>query len=370
MFFQWQYNHRIRKILNLKTAGIDVYFRCLIVTELRMKHFSYKKRVIRILELLSSGRAVSTALLDREFEGQVSRRTLQRDLQEIAEILPVEIVQEKGREQAYSMPRYYKDLIRPIIQQNELLALHTLKGFLRNLRGTRLDRDLKKLEQKLEQMLPGEVILDMERLSDLAVYDQNRGYFDYEAYDRILSVLISAMTDKQWLRLHYKPIDKEKESEMLLFPHRLYSYNGALYVLGTVYSYSEPISLLIQFISGIEMAGAGKRPVPEFSLENFKLSRFGVYNGPVQRVVLEISAGIKRHFWGRIWHESQSITELEDGRMRIELEVPIMPDFVAWVLSWGSSVRVVEPAELIERVRGELLGALGNMTADEGRGHG
>jgi predicted DNA-binding transcriptional regulator YafY len=49
-----------------------------------MAKYPYKKRIIRILELLSSGRKVSVKLLDREFEGSVSLRTLQRDLQEIS----------------------------------------------------------------------------------------------------------------------------------------------------------------------------------------------------------------------------------------------------------------------------------------------
>jgi predicted DNA-binding transcriptional regulator YafY len=31
---------------------------------------------------------------------------------------------------------------------------------------------------------------------------------------------------------------------------------------------------------------------------------------------------------------------------------------VSWVLEWGARVKVIEPAELIDRVRTELAGAL------------
>jgi predicted DNA-binding transcriptional regulator YafY len=35
---------------------------------------------------------------------------------------------------------------------------------------------------------------------------------------------------------------------------------------------------------------------------------------------------------------------------------------VSWVLEWGQRAKVVEPEELVERVRAELVAALGKYT--------
>lgn len=321
-----------------------------------MTDYPYKKRIIRILELLSSGRNVSVKLLDREFEGTVSLRTLQRDLQEISAILPVEIHTLKGREIEYSLPRLYKDLLKRSIQQNELLALHTLKGYLRSLKGTRLDKDLQNLEEKLETMVPGEILLD---LNDIQIYDQNRGYFDYLNYDDLITNLINFMTQKKWVSITYKPIDAERATQLKFFPQRLYTYNGSLYLLGVTFNYKDPISLLVQFIESAEIIDESVEEIPEFSIDSLRLNRFAVYNGEIEKIVFEVSPKIKRHFWRRHWHESQKITETEDGSLMIEMTVPVAPDFISWILSWGQNIRVIEPEHLRKTIVEEAAKVVG-----------
>lgn len=315
-----------------------------------MADYPYKKRIIRILELLSSGRNVSVKLLDREFEGTVSLRTLQRDLQEISAILPVEIHTLKGRGIEYSLPRLYKDLLKRSIQQNELLALHTLKGYLRSLKGTRLDKDLHNLEEKLETMVPGEILLD---LNDIQIYDQNRGYFDYLDYDDLITNLINFMTQKKWVSITYKPIDAERATLLKFFPQRLYTYNGSLYLLGVTFNYKDPISLLVQFIESAEIIDETVGESPEFSINSLRLNRFAVYNGEIEKIVFKVSPKIKRHFWRRHWHESQKITEAEDGSLIFEMTVPVAPDFISWILSWGQNIRVIEPEHLQKTIAEE-----------------
>jgi len=55
----------------------------------------------------------------------------------------------------------------------------------------------------------------------------------------------------------------------------------------------------------------------------------------------------------RIWHPSQQIAPLKDGRLRMTLQVADTRELVGWILSFGSGVRVVRPEMLRAKVREE-----------------
>jgi proteasome accessory factor B len=53
----------------------------------------------------------------------------------------------------------------------------------------------------------------------------------------------------------------------------------------------------------------------------------------------------------RTWHESQRIRSLPDGSITLQLELGGLEEIERWVLSWGSHVRVLEPALLAQGIR-------------------
>ncbi|BFN38321.1 helix-turn-helix transcriptional regulator [Fidelibacter multiformis] len=316
-----------------------------------MPDVSQKKRLIRILELLSSGKAVSAAVLKKEFGDSVTVRTLQRDLQDIADILPLDNRTVRGREQEFVLPRYYRGMILPVIHQNEMLAFHYLKSFIKTLKTSAIAKDIEALEKKLETLVPGDVILPSTCTDEELVYDQNKGYFDYSDYDHILNRVIQAIGDKAWIDMDYFPVDADKSRTLTIFPHRIYTYRGSLYMLATVYHYEKPVSFLVHYIKAISKSEKKTGTRPSFSPEDFTVSRFGVFSGEPEHVKINISKDIRRHFIGRIWHESQTLTENHDGSLTLTLDVPIVPDFISWILSWGVGMKVLEPEGLVKKMR-------------------
>jgi predicted DNA-binding transcriptional regulator YafY len=61
----------------------------------------------------------------------------------------------------------------------------------------------------------------------------------------------------------------------------------------------------------------------------------------------------------RIWHPSQRLTMLKNGRVRMFLQVADTRELVGWILSFGSGVRVVKPESLRGLVREEARKILG-----------
>jgi predicted DNA-binding transcriptional regulator YafY len=55
----------------------------------------------------------------------------------------------------------------------------------------------------------------------------------------------------------------------------------------------------------------------------------------------------------RIWHPTQTLTPHKYGELTMTLTVADNRELVGWILSFGSGVRVIEPASLREAVRQE-----------------
>ena len=57
----------------------------------------------------------------------------------------------------------------------------------------------------------------------------------------------------------------------------------------------------------------------------------------------------------RVWHPSQELVPLRNGKLRMTLRVADTRELVGWILSFGRGAKVVRPAELRDRVREEAL---------------
>ena len=74
---------------------------------------------------------------------------------------------------------------------------------------------------------------------------------------------------------------------------------------------------------------------------------------------LVFSQGTKPFIKYRKFHRNQRLKDLDDGRVRMTLKIPVNFETVNWVLSFGSNVEVVSPKELRDEVLGELRRAVG-----------
>jgi predicted DNA-binding transcriptional regulator YafY len=88
-------------------------------------------------------------------------------------------------------------------------------------------------------------------------------------------------------------------------------------------------------------------------------SSLGVFSAEPERIEIEFAARAAPYVQGRTWHESQQATVLEDGRVRMLLDVSNDWALRSWLLGFGSDVKVLSPATLVDLLRGELARAGG-----------
>lgn len=71
-------------------------------------------------------------------------------------------------------------------------------------------------------------------------------------------------------------------------------------------------------------------------------------------VKVRISPGWARWVGEKIWHESQKITKLPDGGLKITFRVAGLEEIKRWILSFGPEAVVLDPEKLKEMVRKDL----------------
>jgi predicted DNA-binding transcriptional regulator YafY len=311
-------------------------------------------RVIRILELLSMGRYLTSSELNREFDEKVSLRTIQRDMITIQQAgIPLICEKNYKKENVWSFPREYRRMILPSIQKSELISLYILKAYLKEFKGTKIEDNLSSVIDKLEDMAPGEVYLDLDNANDF-VWDQDYGAYDYSKFDELIHQVINTIVEKKLIRITYKSRNENKAKTYQVFPYRLFSYHGSIYLAAYSPQYQNTISLAMQRIKSLSLAENIADPVPPFNMEIYRNNRFGVFSGPVETIQLQIDPRYALYFRNRTWHPSQQITEKNDGTLIIKFDAPVSPELITWILGWHTAIRVLKPESLIDEIKQKL----------------
>ena len=92
---------------------------------------------------------------------------------------------------------------------------------------------------------------------------------------------------------------------------------------------------------------------------------FGAFMGEAQTVRVRFSADIAEYIKEKTWHDSQSISDLEDGDILFEARVAGIEEIKYWILRWGSKAEVLSPPELKDAVRREAEAMVGIYAAGD-----
>ena len=80
-------------------------------------------------------------------------------------------------------------------------------------------------------------------------------------------------------------------------------------------------------------------------------------------MIVEFSAARAHLVSSRLWHPTQQVVALPDGRLRLSFRAPSVAPIVSWVLEWGPHARAIAPSSLVTQVKAEI-DAAGRQYAD------
>lgn len=290
--------------------------------------------------------------------GGVSRRTIQRDLKTL-ESSGVPIWQdEEGDKPRYGIIGGY--YIPPLqLTLNEATALYLAARLL----SRNVDEHNPSIVQAFAQLatvLPENLARALQdTIKHLAAQDENRSFRSV-----FETVALGWATGRQ-VRIWYRAARNPEPREHVLSPYFIEPGNKALYVVGHSDEYDAVITFKMERITEARLLETTFDIPAEFMPAQVLADSWGIFWGePLEEVVLKFSPAVARRVDENVWHPSQTVEELPNGGRLLRIKVSGTVEIEPWIRGWGSSVEVLSPEPLRERLRQEAQ-ALADLYAEQ-----
>ena len=291
-------------------------------------------------------------------EFHCSVRTIWRDFAAIESWLGAPVVSSGGTDDHRSRWRLMDGAkYRPAIEfaPSELLALLAASELLAPLAATPWGAGLATLQTKLKGRLSPDSVKRIEAESkELAAAP--RAHPDLRKHAAEVETLLRAMRRHETVEMRYHSLSAGKTTTRKLDPYRLWYVDAALYVVGGCHVHDhEPRTFAVDRIKSVRTTGERFTVPKDFEWEAYTRDSFRLFRGgdPVE-VTIDFSPAIAPVIRERRVHESQTISELPGGGVRLTMRVAGLFEVSQWVLGFGAQAKVAGPPELIGQVTDEI----------------
>ncbi|MCA4776346.1 helix-turn-helix transcriptional regulator [Empedobacter stercoris] len=253
-------------------------------------------------------------LQDDTLEFNFSKRTLQRDIREIRNILGIDIMYSRSQRGYYIFQDdYSSDLFLKTLEEiNSFSAL--------------------KLTNSLESI----------------VYLEKRKPKRAE----FLPDIVQAIQQKKKIEFHYQKFGEEKETIRKVSPIAIREHNNRWYLIADDKGIVKNFGL--ERMNKVSILNDKIDNNIEFNyIDKYKYS-FGIIvpsSEKPEKIVLSVTKKQAAYIESLPLHESQQILETKNDEVLIGLELFLTEDFISEILSMSRSVTIIEPKKLKEKVK-------------------
>lgn len=251
---------------------------------------------------------------DDLLEFNFSKRTLQRDIREIRNILGIDIMYSR------SQRGYY------IFQDN-----HSSDLFLKTLEEINSFSALK-LTNSLESI----VFLEKRK--------PKRAEF--------LPDIVQAIQRKKKIEFHYQKFGEENETLRKVSPIAIREHNNRWYLIaddnGTVKNFG------LERMNKAQILKDKIDEIIDFNYDDKYKYAFGIIvptDEKPEKIVLSVSKKQAEYLKSLPLHESQKINETNNDEVLVELELFLTEDFISELLALSRTVTVIKPQKLIDKLK-------------------
>lgn len=240
----------------------------------------------------------------------------------------------------------------------ELMALMFSRDLLKPLDGTQLQASLDSAMNKAAAALPAPGLAYVRRLHEL--FSVGLGaHKTYRKHREIIDRLTQAIDKRRTVQMRYYSASRNTITRREVDPYHIRYAAGALYLIAYCHWRRDVRLFAIERIRSLTLTDHPYQMPLGFDVESYVQDALVVMRG--KRIDVELVFAKPTAAWmkDKIWHPSQRLTMLKDGRVRMFLQVADTRELVGWILSFGGGVRVVKPESLRGLVREEARKILG-----------
>lgn len=167
------------------------------------------------------------------------------------------------------------------------------------------------------------------------------------------NIISEALASKRKIKISYMS-SKNRVSEHILHPYKIYMYNLAWFVLAFNETIHDVGYFKLNRIEKIELLNDKYTISKTFNESNY-LDQYGMKNnGEYISVSIKLKAPYAALVKERIYGKNQQIISVDDNTTILKCDMQNLASIVSFVLGFGSKAEVLEPLELKESLRNEL----------------
>jgi len=192
------------------------------------------------------------------------------------------------------------------------------------------------------------------------------GAIDYTPHQKHWHTLIEAMEKGRVCEITYRKVQDKKAKRSRIKPLKIFSHRENIYVHaryakmpGELFKPAgyDPL-LALHRIQSVEMTDTPFKPPTDYDFEKVFNQHFGIMKGRKFKVKAELTGWAAGYMAERRLSPDQKITRKRGGVMWFEFTATSEPEVINWVLSFGVEARLLEPVELVEKLKAQLVGVL------------
>lgn len=286
-----------------------------------------------------------------------SKATVLRLLRHLENAKACVLVHEKkGRESWYSLER--RNLPELAVNPESISLLALCRDFIPHLLPENLREEMTHVLARLAGPQGLHVTQEGGSLT--------KGAIDYNPFQDFLATLRTAIRRKRACRIEYAASQGKPAREHIFAPQKLLAYHETLYVEGWLLDpehpekrkYTDPLRLALQRFKSCGIMDVSSAHLP--SLTPCASEFFGLSAEDPFLATVHFAPEAATYVRERRWSDGQTLEDLPDGSVKLTFEAGNFREALAWVLSFGASAVVCEPAWFARAVRRELRMAARN----------
>jgi len=286
-------------------------------------------------------------------------RTIRRDLEALeAGGFPLTADQVNGQTR-WQLMEGVRNIPALGFSATELMSLIFSRNLLKPLEGTEIQASLNSVLNKAAAALPPSAhgyVRQMEQIFSVGLGPHKNFRQHQETIDRITQAIAQARTSQ----IRYYSASRNTTTRREVDPYRLWYAAGGLYLIGHCHLRKDVRMFAVERIRSISLTDHPYQLPLGFDVEEYVQDALMVMRGKRIEVELLFSKPAAAWVKDKVWHPSQEVSVLKDGRLRMALKVADTAELVGWILSFGSQVRVVRPEALRQKVKEEVRKILGS----------
>lgn len=313
--------------------------------------------VIRQWQVLKEIETRRTGVTIHELADQVgvSTRTIRRDLQALQEAgFAVYDEGEQNETKRWRLEGAPFRAVQDGLSVSDVAALYLSRAVVEGLSGWPLADELRAAFAKIERALNPRML---EFLSTLPQVISTKAGPLARAASQTARVdvarrLFDAARDRRLVEMKYFSAASNRQKSYLVHPYRLALAHGGLYLVAWVPQYDGFRTFATERIERLTVSEDTFKRTRDLPADLFR-SSMGVFWGDAEPIEIHFAPSVAALVRSRVWHESQQLTDLPDGGVRMTMQVCNDSALRAWILGFGATALVVAPATLAASLAAE-----------------